>query len=45
VLQRLPKRTRRRTLAVDKGYDAAAFVAGGRKLRYIGERRNRAWSS
>ena len=96
MLGRLPRRTRRRTLAGDKGYDVAAFVAdvrgmgitphvapnttrqrstidgrttrhaghqvsqrirkrieepfgwmktvaGGRKLRYIGKRRNRAW--
>ena len=96
MLGRLPRRKRRRTLAGDKGYDIAAFVAdvrgmgitphvapnttrqrstidgrttrhaghqvsqrirkrieepfgwmktvaGGRKLRYIGKRRNRAW--
>ncbi len=96
MLGRQPPRRRRRTLAADKGYDAAGFVtevrdlgftphvapnttrrhsaidgrttrhrshvvsqrirkrieepfgwmktvAGGRKLRYIGKRRNRAW--
>jgi IS5 family transposase len=96
MLARLPTRARRRTLAADKGYDAASFVtevrdlgftphvapntsrrrsaidgrttrhrghmvsqrirkriekpfgwmktvAGGRKLRYIGKQRNRAW--
>ncbi len=96
MLERLPPMTRRRTVAGDKGYDSAAFVAevrelgftphvapnttrqrstidgrttrhrghatsqrirkrieepfgwmktiaGGRKLRYIGKRRNRAW--
>ena len=97
MLERLPPMTRRRTIAGDKGYDTAAFVAdvrelgftphiapnttrqrstidgrttrhpghvvsqrirkrieepfgwiktiaGGRKLRYIGQARNRAWS-
>jgi transposase len=96
MLERLPRRTRRRTVAGDKAYDTAAFItqvrelgitahvapnttnrrsaidgrttrhaghqisqrirkrieepfgwiktiAGGRKLRYIGKRRNRAW--
>lgn len=94
MLERLPKRSRRRTIAGDKGYDTKDFVdktrrlgftphvaakrqhsaidarttrhlghavsqrirkrveepfgwmktvAGGRKLRYIGRRRNRAW--
>jgi transposase len=96
MLSRLPKRQQRRTVAADKGYDTAAFVAdlralgftphvapnttnrrsaidgrttrhaghtisqrirkrieepfgwiksigGGRKLRYIGQARNRAW--
>jgi IS5 family transposase len=34
MLERLPRRSRRRTIAADKGYDTAGFVADVRALGF-----------
>jgi transposase len=39
MLERLPKRKRRRTVAGDKGYDVASFVAKSRELGFTPPRR------